>query len=250
VVIEGGTSADRYLTGATADLTDATIESSAGYGILSGFGSVLFMHAGVIENNGAYGVSAYDNGEIDLDDGVVVQKNTQGGGYATEGVAIQLYGGSVQNNGGPGFYVQHNGNVRIDALSAPPGVVNNAGNGISSIEASTATVANGAVVSGNGLLRAGTLHRRHREPLQRRRRRIEQGRRRRCPIRQSQRRRGRDDQEQWRRWDPSRGEQRRRLRWLRQRRHRQQGLGNLLRAVAGRTVDPAGVPYPFGQRPG
>jgi Right handed beta helix region len=150
VVVEGGTSADLYLTGASAELTDSTIESSAGYGIQSGFGSVFFMHGGVVENNAYYGVSAFDNGEIDLEDGAVVQKNTLGGGYATEGGAIQLYGGSVQDNGGAGFYVQHNGNVRIDAANAPVSVVDNAGNGITSIEASTATVANGAVVSGNG----------------------------------------------------------------------------------------------------
>jgi hypothetical protein len=115
LVIQGASTANVELSGATADLTNATIQNSAADGLQAYWGATIFLNGGTVQNNAHWGVNIGNGSSLDLYGGGVISGNTSGGGFVTDAGSITLNNGAIQSNPGYGILTNNGGTARLNA---------------------------------------------------------------------------------------------------------------------------------------
>jgi hypothetical protein len=133
--------------GGTIDANGLTVDGSTGTGVMANEGGAIHLNGSnvLIENSGQQGISANNNGAIDVSNGTRVIGNGQGGIFSYDSSAVQVEGAIVENNSGSGVSI-------VNASSAEIHDSTISGNGGDGVHVSDTSVVQFGFPSGNNII--------------------------------------------------------------------------------------------------
>lgn len=133
--------------GGSIDASSLTVSGSVGSGVMANEGGSIHLNGGfgsgvLIENNGQQGVSANNNGAVDISNGTHVTGNAGGGVMSYDSSAVQVEGAVVDDNSGNGVSLDNASSAEIHDST----ISGNSGDGV---HVSDTSVAQFGYPSGN-----------------------------------------------------------------------------------------------------
>jgi hypothetical protein len=122
--------------GGSAEINDTTVQTSGASGVLAYDGGAihLFGSGVVVQSNGGPGVSASGGGAVQIQNGVQLTNNAQGGANAFNTGALEVSGAVIKNNTGDGIDISLASSATVDTST----ITGNSGHGIGILDTSVA----------------------------------------------------------------------------------------------------------------